>query len=762
MKKRISRCPQCFIINALVVRGLACLSLLLIVLANTEATAQVPRGEQRVAMARDLSFTMSPPWQLVGERRDWVNELQITNDAGLLVARAVINRENQKTAERARQRLLVTAGPAQREGELFLFQGWPSYRNSTSERLRNRRGELTDTPYRHHVLAIAAGSVFISIDVSDFSNGGEAASAVPALLDSVVVPNAPDPKASERELGVIRDLRTKPWGDVNPIKLPLSGIRDIERLRDRGFKPAVLAVRGAGELEITASPSGRNVVIGTNSGYARSTDFGATFTPGAGATPFSPGAVATPSLGIQTRGDPSTAYGVTGSFYLFYLGNPSGGGTGANSFNGCTVPVAASSDGGVTWNFRGDARQCSSNLSATSNCFPDQEHIAADARNLGRRRAIGRRGDQVYAIWREFSSTLAPGSPTTCSGLTALGAAATRVSRAACSRDGGRTWTVAPIVSTAPTFDYAKITVGRDGRVYAVSALAKSDGWTEIWVDQFSSCNDGFNRQSGFPHVVGWYQTPGCPVGLDRCSNMGSPTIAVSPDFGDLVWIAASFPSNANDDRVIVALSTGGGDFSGWREISDSVPGRKFMPWICVTGKHLFASWYDRRPSNGNGTDNSLTDFYLGRMDFELGGPKVSANINMSVNADSHCSSGWPSGTRVTSSATSCTIQPQAYGICTNLAVTAGNCQPGAAAATCPPNYICVAQNNGVPKYGDYSGLGCAGGYAFAAWTTATAPTAGAAAGLNVWVRPYQADLQGRPFSKWRSQTAVQQYWKGP
>jgi hypothetical protein len=247
---------------------------------------------------------------------------------------------------------------------------------------------------------------------------------------------------------------------------------------------------------------------------------------------------------------------------------------------------------------------------------------------------------------------------------------------------------------------------------------------------------------------------------------MGSPTIAVSPDFGDLVWIGASFPSNANDDRVIVAMSTdGGGNFFGWKEISDSVPGRKFMPWICVTGKHLFATWYDRRPSNGNGTDNSLTDFYLGRMDFEVGKLKVSRNINMSVNADSHCSSGWPNGTRNTSSATSCTIQPQSYGICTNSAsppATAGNCNPAAAAATCPPNFTCVASNNGRPKYGDYSGLGCAGGYAFAAWTTGTAPTAGAPAGVNVWVRPYQADLQGRPFSKWRSQTAVQQYWKGP
>ncbi len=105
---------------------------------------------------------------------------------------------------------------------------------------------------------------------------------------------------------------------------------------------------------------------------------------------------------------------------------------------------------------------------------------------------------------------------------------------------------------------------------------------------------------------------------------------------------------------------------SGGERSAIPFPGRKFMPWVCVTGKHLFASWFDRRPSNNVGADNSLTDFYLGRMDFASFGPKVSANINMSVNADSQCSSGWPSGTRDASSATLCTIQPQAYGICTS------------------------------------------------------------------------------------------------
>ena len=213
--------------------------------------------------------------------------------------------------------------------------------------------------------------------------------------------------------------------------------------------------------------------------------------------------------------------------------------------------------------------------------------------------------------------------------------------------------------------------------------------------------------------------------------------------------------------RVMVQIASSDG-----KKSSDNVPGRKFMPWICVTGKHLFASWYDRRPSTGVATDNSLTDFYLGRMDFEMSGPKVSSNINMSLNPDSQCSTGWPNGTRDDTSATLCTIQPQAFGICTNFTgptpTTSGNCVPGQLPGTCGTNFTCFRPNGGVPKYGDYSGLACGSGNAFAAWTTATPPTSGAPAGMNVWVRPYQAVLRGSPFLQWRSKASVQKYWKGP
>ena len=193
--------------------------------------------------------------------------------------------------------------------------------------------------------------------------------------------------------------------------------------------------------------------------------------------------------------------------------------------------------------------------------------------------------------------------------------------------------------------------------------------------------------------------------------------------------------------------SDGGGSFFGWREISDTVPGRKFMPWVCVTGKHLFASWFDRRPSNGVGTDNSLTDFYLGRMDFASFGPKVSANINMSVNADSQCSSGWPNGTRVASSATLCTIQPQAYGICTNGAtppVTAGNCQPGAVPGT-SASISPAWREQRLAQVRRLQRRWLRGWIRVRRVEYGHGPAAGAPAGINVWVRPYQADSRVRP-----------------
>jgi hypothetical protein len=437
----------------------------------------------RVVMARDLSFGVAPPWRLVGTRREWVNELEISDAQALLVARAVINRENQLKHDRALQRLLVTAGPHNRGGEFFLIEGWPAFRRVQTERLPTTRDVPSEAFSRHHVLAIAMDSIFITVDVQDYSSQSSAERAVSEFLDSIRLPKAKDPAASERDLAKLRDVRLKPWSEVNPLKL----LTVDEKFRvplNRGLSTPVLAVQGWGEVELSASSTGRYLAVGTNNGYAKSTDFGKTLTAGLGTTPF-------PTI-PTTLGDPSVAHGVTGRFYLSYIGEPTGSGTDANSFNGCTLPIAASTDAGNTWSFHGNARACAATITITSNCFADQEHIAADDRNPGTRwEPVGQVGapivvkkdDQVYAVWREFSSISTPGSPTTCDGIRSASTGTARVARASCSQNGGRSWTVSPPpVTTAPNFDFSKITVGRDGSVYTVSALDRGDGWTELWL----------------------------------------------------------------------------------------------------------------------------------------------------------------------------------------------------------------------------------------------------------------------------------------
>ena len=298
---------------------------------------------------------------------------------------------------------------------------------------------MTEVPYRHQVLAIAAGSVFITIDVSDYSNGGDAARPISSLLDSITIPKAKKPEANARDLDVIRGIRTKPWDEVNPIKLPEYAVRDVARLRDRGFKPPVLAVTGLGELEITASASGKNVVIGTNSGYANSTDFGTTFTAGAGTTPFA---------GITTRGDPSTGLGVTGAFYLSYLGNPAGGGAGANSLQRVhrardRLGLTAGRHGTIAAT-RGSARTLSrrrpiaSPIRSTSRRTRVMQAAVASVRHVP---------NQIRCTPSGASSPpprprLAPRRPVTVFGRRTPAVA--MVSRASCSKNGGRAWIVAP------------------------------------------------------------------------------------------------------------------------------------------------------------------------------------------------------------------------------------------------------------------------------------------------------------------------------
>src|SRR5260370_664634 len=132
--------------------------------------------------------------------------------------------------------------------------------------------------------------------------------------------------------------------------------------------PPVLAQTGVGEIAMAASYNGVKVAIATNSGWAKSSDSGVTFT-GANNFPAS----------ILNQGDPALAYGgKTDNFYLGYLGRPNGtGAAGSGSaVNGCTVSVDRSKDG-QNYAWAGHARFCSATATAGQLfCSPDQALIA--------------------------------------------------------------------------------------------------------------------------------------------------------------------------------------------------------------------------------------------------------------------------------------------------------------------------------------------------------------------------------------------------
>jgi hypothetical protein len=87
---------------------------------------------------------------------------------------------------------------------------------------------------------------------------------------------------------------------------------------------------------------------------------------------------------------------------------------------------------------------------------------------------------------------------------------------------------------------------------------------------------------------------------------------------------------------------------------------------------------------------------------------------------------------------------------------------PGAVPGTCAAGSTCQALNNGIPKYGDYNGMACAGRWAFGAWASNTPQLVGTPAG-NTWLRAYRAESTGPLFSRWRSKLAVERWWQqGP
>ena len=561
-------------------------------------------------------------------------------------------------------------------------------------------------------------------------------------------PRSPNAAATSPSTVTTIDLtKSQPPSDT------LSAANEIGAMTPSTTGAGVLVPGTAGELEVAASNDGRNVVVATNGGFANSTDGGQTFV-NRGATPGA----------FPRDGDPSLGVGASGAFYYGFIGFPNGTAA-ANNVTGCSTGIAVSTNNGQTFTFRNHATLCPNGAAA---CFPDQEHITADRAN-----AAANNGDQVYSVWRSFVP-VTPGPNVQCNGIGTGFVTPSLV----CSADGGTNWT-APLALGAG--DFPRVAAGRDGAVY----VAYRSG-ANLMIDKFSSCANGLNRQTGFPIVAATVNDVVCPVpGLDRCNNgntLSSQTVATDETNAQHVFVAFANSNGASDDVMVRESTDGGRTFPRAVQLNTNSNGHRFMPWVCAQGGTAFVSWYDRRragqvvsidsacearcveqrdlcledavdlPKPGRPfcfsryrtchsrcerrATNDLTQYFWASAR-PSGGVLIASNeTNLSGNnaADPQCASGWQCAPRAVNDSESCSVQPQAAGIC---CAPGANC-PGSrqrcdfSSPGCPVGESCFA-GGGCPKYGDYNGNACAGGRAFFAWASATTP-AGAAAGNGIRV----------------------------
>ena len=478
-----------------------------------------------------------------------------------------------------------------------------------------------------------------------------------------------------------------------------------------GFNQRVL-MTGFGEVEIAVSPDGQNIIIGRQGDWVASNDSGQTFS-------------APQTVGAFDGGDPSVAYAQSGAFYYAGIdrGCAAADVAGPNGYD-CTG-MSQSLDNGANFPLVTPAVVCPARDTTAATvpvpgnlgCFPDQEHIAADAFNAG---AGG--GDQVYSVWRNFDE---------------LGGQDPGI---VCSQDSGQNWSAPAVVDTPGGSSFPRVAVGSDGSVY----VAYFDGGN-YELRKYSSCANGLVPQ---PIVtVGTRTAVECPfAGHDRCDqNPSSQMVAVDDTNPNHIYYAYGQNAAAGTDNILVRDSLDAG--ATWPagrivQVNAAVPGKRIMPWVCASEGQAYVTWYDRRAAPAN--QNDLTDFYGGRVGLDgLGDLVVDEEFRISEVGDPWCASGWPCGTRGAPGASeTCFAQPQMAGYCgtTPPYSAASRCDfsdcggpgnndgaGGTGTCQCPGGQVCQAGSisgnaGGCPKYGDYNGNACMAGRLYAAWASATSP----------------------------------------
>ena len=355
--------------------------------------------------------------------------------------------------------------------------------------------------------------------------------------------------------------------------------------------------------------------------------------------------------------------------------------------------------------------------------------------------------DTLFAVWRDF---WAMGNSSDCTKVTD----ASIQPALACSLDGGSTWSTVPIGLHS---DFPRVSF--DGTFVWVVYREGND----ILVDKRICGGSPLAPTKGFPQKVATITPITCPItGLDRCSGNGlsAPTIASD---GYRVAVTYATANASGGDDIAVVKSYGGGNWSSPQIVNENpTTARRFMPWSCsalaypILQSRVWMGWYDRRAATAAGATPDLTDYYvtwLGRGATSPSGV-MGPDMRMSVASDPQCRApwtaapdqGWPA-------VAACPAFPGVTGTCTGGACTAGGpvppgctCQNGTincgcqiqAGAVTPAACVGVSicKGRGVPRYGDYNGLGCSPSLVAAAWAATVDvngnPTPGNSISVNV------------------------------
>ncbi|QQR72233.1 MAG: DUF11 domain-containing protein [Holophagales bacterium] len=601
-------------------------------------------------------------------------------------ARAVAMVEVRRDAADAESRLLALAGSGRGEVVWSSVGGWPAMQRTTDGTLspKPRLERVREVPATFVSVAVAVGARIVHLEITLPRGDAERLADAQAIAAGL---RFAAPGSGDATAAALERLRRAPVDDgPRPAGFAASAAPQ-QASSDLGTN---VYAQGGAETEIVASADGVHVVVASQNNLRTSHDGGQSFT-------------VSNSMPFSNFGDPSLALGQSGAFYLAGINNTAGCGN-----FGCATGIARSTDNGQSFPFRANAVTCPT--SGGGACFPDQEHLAADRWNA----APG--GDQVYSVWRNFTSGELP--------------------TIVCSQDGGLNWTAPATVDAAGK--WARVAVGGDGFVYVVYA-DDPNGSGDIRLHKYSSCASGLVPQAGFPVTVfANYDGVACPVpGLDRCNRrntLASYTLAADDTNPSHLYLAFAENDGSGEDVLVLDSTDGGATWPRSVAVNAASNAPRFMPWLCAMNGTAHVGWYDRRSATV--ANNDLTAYFRGSASVIGGNLVAGAEVNVSGVGDASCGAGWPCATDQQSDAESCSIQPQLAGICqdgSGVSSTNQRCDFTTGPA-CPSGESCSIRR-GCPKYGDYTGIACGGGYVFVTWASAT-PPAGVTApgGINTFV----------------------------